>query len=638
MASYSYEALLNDNVRFLQGTQAQLNKYLPGSGDNLSGHAQEGAFYLTTDTHRLYVGRKVDTGTDSGKIFPVQVSAGITTVVDSGSLPAASIDAQKGDFYYIQDGNILAVLEEDSNGNKQWIQINAATQISSFSQTTSAADGADDTVLINSSVATSAGGLPAYVGLVEGNSNVTLTPGTKAIGTGQNQTTVPTIEISTKDTTYTVGTTASSTNNGATLGLKKDGGSTLDSSVTLSGSNDIGVTSTAAGAITIAGPNFTNKGVAANAAAQGFVFQLEYDSGNGSGSQQITHSTKSTLDPTITYGATSGYSAPNPAISTFQQAAAVHFANGNATLNVYTKEQSDQAITDAINDRLSAANAMTYMGTIKTSTSASGVVATAVIDTIATSGTGHNGDTYKAACDFTYNGVDVKKGDLVILRGNEVNGVIPSANLTIDIVPSGDEPFVGPSFSGDSNGNFGTTPTSTQLNLVDTKNSNSLIAGVNIPNTEKIRVTSTISNNNSAVLRIEHRTLTRQDDNDANTLVTSNSGNDDFGNSTVSFLALNDTTDILTDSYGHVTGVNGKIVSFTHNKLSSMGLGYSNETLASNSPLLSKSYISLSVTDTLTNSVNKSIALESKTLTIGFNGASAEADKAIAIDIKWGSF
>jgi len=83
---------------------------------------------------------------------------------------------------------------------------------------------------------------------------------------------VPTIEISTKDTTYSVGTTASSTNNGATLGLKKDGGSTLDSSVTLSGSNDIGVTSTAAGAITIAGPNFTNKGVAANAAAQGFVF------------------------------------------------------------------------------------------------------------------------------------------------------------------------------------------------------------------------------------------------------------------------------------------------------------------------------------------------------------------------------
>jgi len=71
MASYSYEALLNDNVRFLQGTQAQLNKYLPGSGDNLSGHAYEGAFYLTTDTHRLYVGRKVDTGTDSGKIFPV---------------------------------------------------------------------------------------------------------------------------------------------------------------------------------------------------------------------------------------------------------------------------------------------------------------------------------------------------------------------------------------------------------------------------------------------------------------------------------------------------------------------------------------------------------------------------------------
>ncbi len=649
MADFNYDTLHNDNVRFLQGTQAQLNKYLlnytPGQGeDDIRGTAIEGAFYLTTDTHRLYVGRKITTaGTNQNKVIPVQVSSGITTVVNSGSLPAASVDAQKGDFYYIQDGNILAVLEEDTNGNKQWVQINAATEISGFSQTTSNADGHSDTVLINSSVSTTGGGMASAVGLVEGNGNVTLTPGSYTAGSGANAVTVPTIEISTKDTTYAIGTTAETTN-GAPLGLKKDSGSTLDSSVTITGTNGIGVTSTAAGAISVKGVDFTNKGVSANAAAQGFLFALEYDASDGTGAQSILHSTKSTLDPTITYGATSGYSAPSPAISTFAQESAVHFANGNATLNVYTKPQTDQAITDAINSRLAAANAMTYMGTIKSSTSPAGVTATAVIDTIASGGTGHIGDTYKAACDFTYNGVDIHTGDLVILRsstGEETNGSIATANLIIDVVPSGDEPFIGPSFSGDSNGAYSTTPgntTQTTLNLVDKKNSSSLVAGLNIPNTEKIKITSTLSGtgNSIATLNIEHRTLTRSDNETAN--LTTTTGSDTIGNNTVSLLVFSDPSEIGTDNYGHVTGVAGKTITFSHNKISTMAVGYSDETLSSGSTLLSKSYASIALTDTLTNSISKSIAFESKTLSIAYNGAAQDANKALAIDIKWGSF
>ena len=647
MADFSYDTLHNDNVRFLQGTQAQLNKYLldytPGSGeDDIRGTAIEGAFYLTTDTHRLYVGRKITTaGANQNKIVPVQVSSGITTVVNSGSLPAATVDAQKGDFYYIQDGNILAVLEEDLNGNKQWVQINAATEISNFSQSTANASGRDDAVLIQSSVATTAGSMPSSIGLVEGNSNVTLTPGSITIGSS----TIPTVEISTKDTTYALGTTATAANStGASLGLKKDGGSTLDSSVSITGTNGIGVTSTAAGAITVAGVDFTNKGVSANAAAQGFLFALEYDASDGTGAQSILHSTKSALDPTITYGATSGYSAPNPAISTFAQESAVHFANGNATLNVYTKPQTDQAITDAINSRLAAANAMTYMGTIKSSTSPAGVTATAVIDTIASGGTGHIGDTYKAACDFTYNGVDIHTGDLVILRsstGEETNGSIAAANLIIDVVPSGDEPFIGPSFSGDSNGAYSTTPgntTQTILNLVDKKNSSSLVAGLNIPNTEKIKITSTLSGtgNSIATLNIEHRTLTRSDNETAN--LTTTTGSDTIGNSTVSLLVFSDPSEIGTDNYGHVTGVAGKTITFSHNKISTMAVGYSDETLSSGSTLLSKSYASIALTDILTNSISKSIAFESKTLSIAYNGAAQDANKALAIDIKWGSF
>lgn len=637
-----YDELTNNNVQFLQGTQAQLNKYLPGSGDALEGTAIEGAFYLTTDTHRLYVGRKVitpQTGTlpsnmTANKIYPEEVSTGIATVKDTGSLPSPGTEAHYGDFYYITDENILAVYE-NINGTGQWVQINAATEITGFTQNTQAASGLDDTILALTSVTTPAGTKSAQIGLVEGNNNVQLAAGTKTVGTGANAVTVPTIKISTTDTTYTAGTVTSATTNGASIGLKKNGGSSLDSTITITGANDIGITSTANGAVTVSGPDFSGKGVAASAlATNGFKFQLQYDSGDSTqGAQTIEHSTASTLDPTITIGATSGYSEPSSTVS--MQQSAIHFNNGNATLNVYTKAQADQAITDAINDKLETANAMTYMGTIKSSSN-TGVTATAVINTIATQGTGHNGDTYKAACDFTYNTIDVKTGDLVILRGEEVNGVIPTANLTIDIIPSGDEPFIGPSFAGDAVGNYGSTPTQTVLNLVDKKNSDSKVAGLIVPNTDKIKVTSTITNNDTATLNIEHRTLTTTK-NDTKALTTT-TGSDTIGTNTVSLFVLNSKNGITTDNYGHVSKVEGKQITFKHNTLKSVGVGYSNETLAANSPLLSKAYASVSVTDELNTIKSNSIALESKTLSIASNGAANVADQALSIDIKWGSF
>ena len=669
MANFTYDTLQDDNVRFLQGTQTQLNKYFleytPEQGEaDIRGTAIEGAFYLTTDTHRLYVGRKITTaGTNQNKVVPVQVSAGIATVVDTGSLPAASVDAQIGDFYYIQNDNILAVLEEN-NGHREWVQINAATAVTGFTQTTAQAtvvvdsqtQTVDDTVLVNSNVATQAGQQSASFGLVEG-SNITLTPSTKIVG---NNATVNTVEISAKDTTYALGTNASAAgtnngltttaNNGAVVKLTDNDANTNDSTVTLIGENDIGVVSNAAGAIAIKGPDFSgnDKGVKATTiAGGGFRFQLQYDSGDATiGSQTISHTTNSVLDPTITIGATSGYSEPASAVS-FAQATPVHFLSGNATLDVYTKEQSDQAITDAINLKLAAANAMTYMGTIKSS-SDTDVSATAVINTIATNSTGHNGDTYKAACDFTYNGQDVKTGDLVILRGTEVNGVIPTANLSIDIVPSGDEPFVAASFSGDASGTYdATTPsntTQTVLNLVDSKNSNSLIAGAILPNTEKIQITSSVANNKVATININHRATSRSDSSSENFVDVQAQNQieptDDIiteGHDAISLFMLMDHDAIVTDSTGHVTAVNGRQITFKHNRLKTFGVGYTSVSLASGSPLLSRGTANITLTDDI-GSLSKSIGLESKTLVIASNGASAEADKGLSIDIKWGSF
>ena len=99
-------ALLDQKIKFLQGAQTALNGLITNGG------AQEGSFYLTNDTHRLYIGKTVN-----GKVVPVAVNEGVTTVANINSLPTSGVNA--GEFYYATTENILCVY----NGS-QFIQIN----------------------------------------------------------------------------------------------------------------------------------------------------------------------------------------------------------------------------------------------------------------------------------------------------------------------------------------------------------------------------------------------------------------------------------------------------------------------------------------------------------------------------------
>lgn len=89
--------------RFLRGLEAQLPKT-----------ATDGYFYLTTDTHRLYVGQ--------GEAL-VPVNEGVLTVANIEALPES---AHAGDFYYATAENVLCVY----NGS-QFIQINPDTGMTS---------------------------------------------------------------------------------------------------------------------------------------------------------------------------------------------------------------------------------------------------------------------------------------------------------------------------------------------------------------------------------------------------------------------------------------------------------------------------------------------------------------------------
>ena len=192
----TYDSLTSDKVAFLQGTQAQLNLYLPVSTDETKrGTAIEGAFYLTTYTHRLYIGRKVTainnnepnlSNADINKVFPVQVSAGITTVADAGELANVSTNGEKGDMYYIQDGNVLAVLEIDASGNRSWVQVNPPTGIERYTNGLSQIDATH--VRFTSTIATQAqqnGTKTSVINYIAGQ-NITLTAAAGTPGDGTN--------------------------------------------------------------------------------------------------------------------------------------------------------------------------------------------------------------------------------------------------------------------------------------------------------------------------------------------------------------------------------------------------------------------------------------------------------------------
>jgi hypothetical protein len=106
------------NVGFKMGTQDALNKLTT---------IEEGIFYLTSDTNRLYIGKTISGEGDSAVIRPVSVNQGIVTVPTLAELPTPS-KSVAGEFYYVEkdkageEGQTLNVLCV-CNGSK-WVQVN----------------------------------------------------------------------------------------------------------------------------------------------------------------------------------------------------------------------------------------------------------------------------------------------------------------------------------------------------------------------------------------------------------------------------------------------------------------------------------------------------------------------------------
>jgi hypothetical protein len=114
-------ANINANVMFKRGKQEDLNKYLASYTSADKKTAIDGAFYLTEDTNRLYVGKKLS----NNEIKAVPVNQGVITVAAVRNLPAANT-VEPGQFYYAEEENVLCIYS--GSGRKAgWVQINPDT-------------------------------------------------------------------------------------------------------------------------------------------------------------------------------------------------------------------------------------------------------------------------------------------------------------------------------------------------------------------------------------------------------------------------------------------------------------------------------------------------------------------------------
>ena len=357
------------NVLFKKG----LSTALPTTG-------QEGTFYLTTDTRRLYV------GTSDNKIVPICETVQI--VANVKSLPSSGII--EGQFYYATEENILCIYK-----NGSWTQINPDTTNTYLNvDFTSAADGKSGQLLIEIE--------DSKEDTVSDTISISLT-NLKMTGSSANDTLVLEGDKNTLETTVNEDTDTATITLKSSLGLG-------DTSVKVIGDGGIAVKNGSnAGEVIISAEEVVAPETVDLAIGTGGVFRVDLNMDNGN------VITGATVTPTIITGTTENKFG----------------TDGKVTLPVYTKTEID----NQFKTKLIGLNAMTYKGTLEASSSkpAAPTANISIGDTYLVTGSGFI--KTKATPETL-----AEPGDLIIARGTEgTDGYITSASLVWDIVPSGDE-------------------------------------------------------------------------------------------------------------------------------------------------------------------------------------------------------
>lgn len=306
-----------DKVMFKLGLQAKI----PANGK-----AVNGTFYLTSDTHRLYIGQ----GNNA-----VPINAGVTFCDDFNDLTTKTADESEqnlaGRVFFLKDTNILCV-----RSNGKWAQINSDTKLeSALAEVVKISDTSDgEGVRVTTQVVDSVGkAVKAPFSIVPKTGNVKVYAGkdgkTVEIGVNDGATyDLTSAEIKKKNENDPEGKEV--TVEGAFLVLT--GSNSTTDNVEIHGAHSISISNTTNG-ILVTGTEYTLESVTTSAQDKGFNVAVGINNGG---------SENNTFFPQIKYGAT-------PQTVDFIKDTTVDSTGktGIATLDVYTKGEVDSLFSSA---------------------------------------------------------------------------------------------------------------------------------------------------------------------------------------------------------------------------------------------------------------------------------------------------
>lgn len=573
-------ALENQKILFLQGTQAKLDGMTSST---------VGAFYLTNDTHRLYLGM-------SATAAPVPVNQGVTFLANENALPnmnSASDEQKKnvaGQFYFLTDKNILCVYS-----NNQWVQINSDTTIKEvkFGAEADTNGGVNVSLAITDTRNTikTADNL-----ILKGNSNVTI----KASDATISGSAVKVITFSVPDgDTYSLGTEIT---NGVDFGSPNANGGVGKIILNASKGADTSVNIEAGKNIKITGSGTNDKDIK----IEGKDFGLN--------SVTVTPEKAEGFSITVKNNANQqkdGFL--NPIIKVDTNTA--KYVKGTADLSnfVYSKKQVD--------DKFVGLDAMRYMGTVAS-----------INDLVALTGV-ENGNTYKFTganikvssltadqkTKINTEGLtEIRRGDVFIAKGTEVSGVLVG-DWTWDVIPSGDESDTTYKFQGSDTG-------------IILKEAGGQERGtLNFATNEYLSVVTSVSADKlDTTVTVNHKELTTPINNNAEPTAKGKMTAGSANESTYEFV----THKVSVDGAGHVTDIvkEKHTIVDTHNNIQRDGTGTKVETSTEAGAVTVAPTVQMKDGDRADLSFD--VASKSLKVTAGTNATIP----TVNIELEWGSF
>lgn len=378
-------------VKFLLGTQADLEPYIKGTTK-----AANGTFYLTNDSHRLYVGNK------DGKAVPV--NEGVTTVDNLDLLQSTYATAHPGEFFYVTKGNILCVCAGEESGAKKFVQIN--------NNTDSYVDKATTTISTSGSVATVSQVLHRNDSIEVNDSFKIATAKGIKVSVSEDDNKTLTLTGTTNDNfAFTVTSDGTSSTATAVLALTDSNGDKVEATIKSAKSNLLKMSKDEKGALVLEAKDQKPTALNLKATATGFSATLTNHDG-----MTIGGATGGTIEPQIKIGVEEA------------NQETVNFVNGLATLNVYSKKDIDA--------KMKALNAMTYKGLVKSDGNTSSATSLKWSQVVNNTGTPKIsiGDVYLFLDDITFTQTGSTKaekysaGTLAIAKssvsGEDANGYL----------------------------------------------------------------------------------------------------------------------------------------------------------------------------------------------------------------------